>query len=206
MRHLASLSLFIAAAFGLPAEALAQPDNRHSLGRPGRDGALQFLSSGERGTAPPWRGRRELFCYRQLAVNHRPFPEGVPSVQSQGHAEPDRRSNRIPMHSSTISSALSANKFRTECGGAAPPDAILSFLSSPPPVGGRACPRAATRGSPAEALAKAGGGYLSTMGSSFVFLLSAWPFCTLLFAIFLYCFSFFVFPPLALLPPRQFAR
>lgn len=33
MRHIAFLSLFIAAAFAVPAEALAQPDNGHSLGR-----------------------------------------------------------------------------------------------------------------------------------------------------------------------------
>jgi mono/diheme cytochrome c family protein len=33
MRHIAFLSLFIAAAFAVPVEALAQPDNDHSLGR-----------------------------------------------------------------------------------------------------------------------------------------------------------------------------
>lgn len=33
MRHSISLSLFIAAALAAPVEALAQPDNSHSLGR-----------------------------------------------------------------------------------------------------------------------------------------------------------------------------
>ena len=33
MRHIAFLSLVIAGALAVPAEALAQPDNRHSLGR-----------------------------------------------------------------------------------------------------------------------------------------------------------------------------
>jgi mono/diheme cytochrome c family protein len=33
MRNIAFLSLFIAAALAVPVEVLAQPDNRHSLGR-----------------------------------------------------------------------------------------------------------------------------------------------------------------------------
>ena len=47
MRHIAFSSLFIAAAFALPAGALAQPDNRHSLGR---QVAIELCSSCHRVT------------------------------------------------------------------------------------------------------------------------------------------------------------
>ena len=47
MRHIAFVSLFIAAAFGVPAQALAQPDNRHS---PGRQVAMELCSSCHRVT------------------------------------------------------------------------------------------------------------------------------------------------------------
>ena len=90
MRHAAFLSLVVAAALAGPVEALAQSGNSHSLGR---QVAIELCSSCHRvteGTAPPRSGRRELFCHRQLAVDHRPFPEGVSSVKSQGNAEPDR--------------------------------------------------------------------------------------------------------------------
>src|SRR5512140_3364644 len=47
MRHIAFSSLFIAAALALPAEALAQPDNGHSLGR---QVAIELCSSCHRVT------------------------------------------------------------------------------------------------------------------------------------------------------------
>ena len=48
MRHIAFVSLFIAAALALPAEALAQPASSHSLGR---QVALELCSSCHRVTA-----------------------------------------------------------------------------------------------------------------------------------------------------------
>lgn len=48
MRHTAFLSLFIAAALAVPVEALAQPDNSHSLGR---QVAVELCSSCHRVTA-----------------------------------------------------------------------------------------------------------------------------------------------------------
>jgi mono/diheme cytochrome c family protein len=50
MRHIAFVSLFIAAAFALPAEALAQPASSHSLGR---QVAIELCSSCHRVTAGP---------------------------------------------------------------------------------------------------------------------------------------------------------
>ena len=47
MRHTVSLSLFIAAALAAPVEALAQPDNGHSLGR---QVAIELCSSCHRVT------------------------------------------------------------------------------------------------------------------------------------------------------------
>lgn len=47
MRHIAFLSLVIAAALAVPAEALAQSDNRHSLGR---QVAIELCSSCHRVT------------------------------------------------------------------------------------------------------------------------------------------------------------
>lgn len=47
MRHIEFLSLFIAAAFGVPAEAVAQSDNGHSLGR---QVAMELCSSCHRVT------------------------------------------------------------------------------------------------------------------------------------------------------------
>jgi mono/diheme cytochrome c family protein len=50
MRHIAFLSLFIAAAFGVSAEALAQPASSHSLGR---QVAIELCSSCHRVTGGP---------------------------------------------------------------------------------------------------------------------------------------------------------
>ena len=50
MRHIAFLSLFIAAALAVPVEALAQPGSSHSLGR---QVAIELCSSCHRVTAGP---------------------------------------------------------------------------------------------------------------------------------------------------------
>src|SRR5674536_7099 len=50
MRHIAFVSLFIAAAFALPAEAFAQPGSSHSLGR---QVAIELCSSCHRVTGGP---------------------------------------------------------------------------------------------------------------------------------------------------------
>jgi len=50
MRNIAFLSLFIAAALAVPVEVLAQPDNRHSLGR---QVAIELCSSCHRVTGGP---------------------------------------------------------------------------------------------------------------------------------------------------------
>lgn len=47
MRHIAFLSLFVAAAFAVPGETFAQPDNGHSLGR---QVAIELCSSCHRVT------------------------------------------------------------------------------------------------------------------------------------------------------------
>jgi mono/diheme cytochrome c family protein len=66
MRHIAFLSLFIAAALAVPAEALAQPDNRHSLGR---QVAMELCSSCHRvteGQPRPGRGVASFFAIANL--------------------------------------------------------------------------------------------------------------------------------------------
>ena len=67
MRHIALLvSLFIAGALAVPAEALAQPDNRRSLGR---QVAIELCSSCHRvaeGQSRPSRGVASFFAIANL--------------------------------------------------------------------------------------------------------------------------------------------
>ena len=66
MRHIAFLSLFIAAALAVPAQALVQPDNRHSLGR---QVALELCSSCQRvteGQPRPGNGVASFFAIANL--------------------------------------------------------------------------------------------------------------------------------------------
>jgi mono/diheme cytochrome c family protein len=66
MRHIAFLSLVIAGALAIPAEALAQPDNRHSLGR---QVALELCSSCHRvteGQLRPGGGAASFFAIANL--------------------------------------------------------------------------------------------------------------------------------------------
>jgi hypothetical protein len=64
MRHTALLSLFIAAAFAGPVEALAQPDTRHSLGR---QVAIELCSSCHRVTAGQPRLRQNAASFFAIA-------------------------------------------------------------------------------------------------------------------------------------------
>jgi len=65
MRHTALfLSLFIAAALAGPVEALAQPDNRHSLGR---QVAIELCSSCHRVTAGQSRPRQNAASFFAIA-------------------------------------------------------------------------------------------------------------------------------------------
>ena len=66
MCHIAFLSLFIAGALAVPAEALAQPDNRHSLGR---QVAIELCSSCHRvteGQPSPGRNVASFFAIANL--------------------------------------------------------------------------------------------------------------------------------------------
>ena len=66
MRHIASLSFFIAGVLAVPAAALAQPANRHSLGR---QVALELCSSCHRvadGQPRPRRGVASFFAIANL--------------------------------------------------------------------------------------------------------------------------------------------
>jgi mono/diheme cytochrome c family protein len=66
MRHIAFLSLVIAGALAVPAEARAQPDNRHSLGR---QVALELCSSCHRvteGQLRPDGGAASFFAIANL--------------------------------------------------------------------------------------------------------------------------------------------
>ena len=64
MRHIAFVSLFIATAFGVPAQALAQPDNRHSLGR---QVAIELCSSCHRVTSGPRLSGRNVATFFAIA-------------------------------------------------------------------------------------------------------------------------------------------
>jgi hypothetical protein len=66
MRYAVSLSLFIAAALALPVEALAQPDNSHSLGR---QVAIELCSSCHlvtEGQPPPRQNIASFFAIADL--------------------------------------------------------------------------------------------------------------------------------------------
>ena len=64
MRHIAFLSLFIAAAFAVPAEALAQPGSSHSLGR---QVAIELCSSCHRVTSGPRLSGRNVATFFAIA-------------------------------------------------------------------------------------------------------------------------------------------
>ena len=64
MRHIASLSLFIAAALAVPVEALAQPDNGHSLGR---QVAIEVCSSCHRVTEGQPRPSQDVASFLAIA-------------------------------------------------------------------------------------------------------------------------------------------
>ena len=64
MRHTVSLSLLIAAALAAPVEALAQPDNGHSLGR---HVAIELCSSCHRVTAGQSRPRQNAASFFAIA-------------------------------------------------------------------------------------------------------------------------------------------
>lgn len=64
MRHIAFLSLFIVAALAVPAEALAQSDNRHSLGR---QIAMELCSSCHRVTEGQLRPGRNVASFFAIA-------------------------------------------------------------------------------------------------------------------------------------------
>ena len=66
MRHIAFSSLVVAAALAVPVEALAQPDNRHSLGR---QVAIELCSSCHRvseGQRPPGENVASFFAIANL--------------------------------------------------------------------------------------------------------------------------------------------
>ena len=64
MRHIAFLSLFIAAALALPVEALAQPGSSHSLGR---QVAIELCSSCHRVTEGQPLSRQNLASFSAIA-------------------------------------------------------------------------------------------------------------------------------------------
>ena len=64
MRYIAFLSLFIAAALAVPVEALAQPDNRHSLGR---QVAIELCSSCHRVTEGQPRAGQNIASFFAIA-------------------------------------------------------------------------------------------------------------------------------------------
>ena len=64
MRHIAFLSLIIAAAFAVPAGAFAQPDNKHSLGR---QVAMELCSSCHRVTEGQPRPDRNVASFFAIA-------------------------------------------------------------------------------------------------------------------------------------------
>jgi mono/diheme cytochrome c family protein len=67
MRHSISLSLFIAAALAVPVEALAQPDNSHSLGR---QIAIELCSSCHRVTEGQPLPRHNVASFFAIANLH----------------------------------------------------------------------------------------------------------------------------------------
>jgi len=64
MRHAVSLSLFVAAALAVPVEALAQPVNRHSLGR---QVAIELCSSCHRVTEGQPRSGQDVASFFAIA-------------------------------------------------------------------------------------------------------------------------------------------
>src|ERR1035438_5084741 len=77
MRHIAFSSLVVAAALAVPVEALAQPDNRHSLGR---QVAIELCSSCHRvseGQRPPGENVASFFAIANLPSTTALFLKGV---------------------------------------------------------------------------------------------------------------------------------
>ena len=76
MRHTVSLSLLIAAALAAPVEALAQPDNGHSLGR---QVAIELCSSCHRVTEGQPLPPQNVASFFAVRSNHKGMPNLIVS-------------------------------------------------------------------------------------------------------------------------------